>query len=144
MCRNKGGKMKKICCLAGALLMLFASGCATSTLKWTPAQPGEMSSEGNRVLWHLEGVNNGLYLFYYIPIVCGHTRRPNRFDYQFFLHWINEKHGYRLLESRLAPLRADGVEDVTVVCKSNGWPGLGIFWSRSFIAKGKAVKKSRK
>lgn len=136
--------MKKICCLAGVLVLLFCSGCATSTLKWIPAQPGEKSSVGNPVLWHLEGVSNGIYLFYYIPIVCGHSKRPNRFDYQFFLHWINEKHALRLLECRLKPLKADGTDDVSVVYKSNGWIGLGIFWSRSFLVKGKAVKKLRK
>lgn len=135
--------MKKICCFTAALLLL-CSGCATSTLKWTPAREGEKSSAGNQVLWHLEGVSNGIYLFYYIPIVCGHSRRVNRFDYQFFLHWINEKHALRLLNCKLKPLKADMVDDVSIVYKSNGWPGLGIFWSRSFMARGKAVKKSRK
>ena len=136
--------MKKKCCSAGAVLLLFCTGCATSTLKWTPAEAGEKSSSGNTVLWHLEGVSNGVYLFYYIPIVCGHSNRPNRFDYQFFKHWINEKHALRLLHCKLKPLKADMVEDISVICNSNGWPGLGIFWSRSFMARGKAVKKMRK
>ena len=33
--------MKKKCCLAGAVLLLFCTGCATSTLKWTPAEAGK-------------------------------------------------------------------------------------------------------
>ena len=41
-------------------------------------------------------------------------------------------------------LKADAVEDVSVIYKSNGWCGLGIFWSRSFMARGKAVKKTEK
>ncbi|MBO5792430.1 MAG: hypothetical protein J6S54_08155 [Lentisphaeria bacterium] len=125
-------------------VLILGSGCATSTLKWIPAQPGEKSSSGNKVVWDLEAVNNGIYLFYCIPIVCGHTWRPNRFDYQFFLHWINEKHALRLLNCRNKALKVDDVEDVAVVYKSNGWPGLGIIWSRSFMARGKAVKKSQK
>ena len=137
--------MKRFFCMTAALLLLAGStGCATSTLKWHAAAPGEKSSTGQTVLWDLEAVNNGIYLFYYIPIVCGHTKRPNRWDYQFFLHWINEKHALRLLNSRLKPLKADSVEDVSVTYRSNGWVGLGIFWSRSFMARGKAVKKSRK
>lgn len=123
------------------ILLLGSSGCATSSLKWSAAAPGDKSRSGKKVLWHLQGVNNGIYLFYYIPIVCGHTKRPNRWDYQFFLHWINEKHADRLLRSRLKQLRAADVEDVSVEFKSNGWCGLGIFWSRSFTAKGKAVGK---
>ena len=136
--------MKKLCFITVMAGLLLGSGCATSTLKWTPAAKGSVSSAGNKVLWELEGVSNGIYLFYYIPIVCGHSKRPNRFDYQFFLHWINEKHALRLLSSRLKPLKADGVDDITGVYKSNGWPGLGIFWSRSFMARGKAVKKTEK
>ena len=137
--------MKKFSLAAMMMLLLLAGpGCATSTLTWTPAEKGEKSSTGKKVLYHLEGVNNGIYLFYYIPIVCGHTKRPNRFDYQFFMHWINEKHALRLLHSKLKPLKADSVEDITVTYKSNGWPGLGIFWSRSFMTQGKAVKKSGK
>jgi hypothetical protein len=137
--------MKRFFCMTAAVLLLAGSaGCATSSLKWRAARPGEKSSTGKEVLWDLEAVNNGVYLFYCIPIVCGHTKRPNRWDYQFFLHWINEKHALRLLNSRLKPLKADAVEDVSVVYRSNGWIGLGIFWSRSFMARGKAVKKSRK
>ena len=130
--------------MLAAVLLLSVTGCATSTLKWELPQPGEKSSSGSKVVWHLEGVSNGIYLFYYIPIVCGHSKRPNRFDYQFFLHWINEKHALRLLNSKLKPLKADAVEDVSVIYKSNGWCGLGIFWSRSFMARGKAVKKTEK
>ena len=136
--------MKKTVLGFMAALLLLGSGCATSSLKWHAPVPGAKTSSGAPVAWELEGVNNGIYLFYYIPIVCGHVHRPNRCDYEFFAHWITEKHAIQLLESRLKPLKAKSVEDVSVTYKANGWPGLGIFWSRSFAAKGKAVKKSRK
>lgn len=136
--------MKKLLPVFFGCLLLVCSGCTTSTLSWTPAQKGEKSSSGKEVLWHLEGVNNGIYLFYYIPVVCGRTSRPNRGDYQFFRHWVNEKHALRLLHSKLIPLKAQSVEDITVKYRASGWAGLGIFWSRSFMARGKAVKKSGK
>lgn len=135
---------KKFTVLCAGILLLFSSGCATSTLKWYPAVPGEKSSSGAQVVWNLEAVNNGIYLFYYIPFFCGSTSRANRGDYRFFRDLVNERHAYRLLQGRLKQLKADDVEDVSVTYASNGWAGLGIFWSRSFNAKGKAVKKSRK
>ena len=136
--------MKKTVFVFFAVLLLLSSGCVTSSLRWQAPPPGTKTSYGTPVEWELEGVNNGIYLFYYIPIICGHVRRPNRFDYQLFKHWIDEKHAIQLLHSRLKPLKAKSVEDISVSYKANGWPGLGIFWSRSFAAKGKAVKKSRK
>ena len=137
--------MRKILPLfcAGALLF-FSCGCTTSTLKWTPPVAGEKSAAGSEVVWNLEAVNHGIYLFYCIPFFCGSTSRPNRGDYRFFSHLVNERHAYRMLHGSLKKLKADTVEDVTVSCSSNGWVGLGIFWSRSFNAKGKAVKKKRK
>lgn len=136
--------MKKTAPFLLILLLLCGSGCATSTLKWTAGNAGEKSSSGQQVLWHLEGVNNGLYLFYWIPVFCGDSRWPNRWDYEFFEHAVNEKHALRLLNCRLKQLKADTVEDVSITYRTNGWPGLGIFWTRSFIAKGKAVKKMKK
>ena len=136
--------MKKTAPFLLILLLLCGSGCATSTLKWTAGNAGEKSSSGQQVLWHLEGVNNGLYLFYWIPVFCGDSRWPNRWDYEFFEHAVNEKHALRLLNCRLKQLKADTVEDVSITYRTNGWPGLGIIWTRSFIAKGKAVKKMKK
>ena len=136
--------MKKILNVFLLLLLLSAAGCATSTLKWTPGVQGERSQAGRKVLWNLEGVNNGIYLFYYIPVFCGSPTRPNRWDYKFFRHCTGEKHAYFLLNSKLKQLKADAVEDVNVKFNSNGWIGLGIFWSRSFSATGVAVQKKKK
>ena len=135
---------KTVLVLCVGFLLFAGSGCTTSTLKWTPPVPEERSSSGSEVVWNLEAVNNGIYLFYYIPVFCGSTSRANRGDYRFFRHLINERHAYRLLNGNLKKLKADDVEDVTVSYASNGWTGLGIFWSRSFNAKAKAVKKSLK
>ena len=137
--------MKKLSALLCAgLLLLVCSGCTTSTLKWTPPAVGEKSSSGAEVVWHLEAVNHGIYLFYYIPVFCGATSRPNRGDYRFFRHLVNERNAYRMLQDNLGRLKAERLEDVSVSFASDGWAGLGIFWSRNFNAKGKAVKKKQK
>lgn len=135
---------KRVSFLCAAILLLTCSGCTTSTLKWRAPAPGEKSSSGSAVVWNLEAVNNGVYLFYYLPVFSGSSSRPNRGDYKFFRHRINERHALRLLQVNLKKLKADSLEDVTVSYNSNGWIGLGIFWSRSFNAQGKAVKKNRK
>ncbi len=127
-----------------AAVLLVCGGCATSLLSWRPAEGTRCSSSGDRVLWDLQGSNKGFYLFYWITIFCGDSNRPNRSDYDVFRHRINEKHAYVLLRSRLKPLKADAVEDVSVTFQSNGWYGLGIVWVRSLSARGVAVKKAKK
>ena len=125
-------------------VLLTGGGCATSVLRWHPGRAGQVSSAGNPVLWDLQGSNRGIYLFYWIPIVCGDSRRPNRFDYDVFRHRINEKHAIVLMNSRLRLLKADAVEDLSVLYSSNGWYGLGIIWTRSLTARAVAVKKAKK
>ena len=134
----------KLTVLCAGLLLLLSSGCTTSTLKWRPPAAGEKSASGAEVVWNLEADNHGIYLFYYIPLFCGSTSRPNRGDYRFFSDLVNERQAYRMLQGSLKRLKADRVEDVTVSFMSSGWAGLGIFWSRNFYAEGKAVKKKRK
>lgn len=136
--------MRLPACFLSFVLLLGITGCSTSTLRWRPAAEGTRSSAGNPVLWHLQGANSGLYLFYYIPIVSGDSGDPNRFDYSFFCHEVNEKHAEILMNSRLRQLKADAVEDLSVRFSSNGWIGLGIVWNRSFSARGEAVKKIKK
>ena len=136
--------MKKGPILFLAAVLLACGGCATSLLTWRPVKELRLSSSGGRVLWDLQGSNKGFYLFYWIPIFCGDSNCPNRSDYDVFRHRINEKHAYVLLGSRLKPLKADAVDDVSVVYHANGWYGLGIVWVRSFSARGVAVKKIKK
>ena len=124
-----------------AAVLLGCGGCATSILTWRPVTETRYSSTGKRVLWDLQGSNKGFYLFYWIPVFCGDSNRPNRSDYDVFRHRINEKHAYVLLKSRLKPLKADAVDDVSVTYQNNGWYGLGIVWVRSLSARGVAVKK---
>ena len=136
--------MKRGPALFLAALLMLCGGCATSLLTWRPVKEERFSSSGNRVLWDLQGSNKGFYLFYWIPIFCGDSDCPNRSDYDIFQHRINEKHAYVLLSSRLKPLNADAVDDVSVTCQANGWYGLGIIWVRSLSARGVAVKKVKK
>ena len=136
--------MKKGPVLFLAAVLLTCGGCATSLLTWRPVKELRLSSSGGRVLWDLQGSNKGFYLFYWIPIFCGDSNCPNRSDYDVFRHRINEKHAYVLLGSRLKPLKADAVDDVSVVYHANGWYGLGIIWVRSLSARGVAIKKVKK
>ena len=135
--------MKRGSLLFLAAVLLICGGCATSLLTWRQVKEERFSSAGNRALWDLQGSNKGFYLFYWIPIFCGDSNCPNRSDYDLFRHRINEKHAYVLLRSRLKPLKADGVDDVSVTYQSNGWYGLGIVWVRSLSARGVAVKKAK-
>lgn len=134
--------MKKAFHILLLFLLLATAGCSTSTLQWQPVKAGTTSKSGKKALWHLKGVNNGIYLFYYIPFFCGSPTRPNRWDYKFFRHCTGEKHAMILMNSKLKQLKADAVEDLKIKYNSNGWPGLGIIWSRSFYATGTAVKKN--
>ena len=136
--------MKKIRILFLAAVLFICGGCATSVLTWRPVKEKRFSSSGGRVLWDLQGSNRGIYLFYWIPIFCGDSNGPNRSDYDIFRHRINEKHAHILLYSRLRPLKADAVDDISVTYRANGWYGLGIFWIRSLSARGVAVKKVKK
>lgn len=133
--------MKKIIlplfCAAAAVML---AGCVqTSTVTWSPAIPGQKSSDGHKAVWNLHARNCGLYLFYYIPIWSGKVTRPNRGDYEIFKDNVNEWGMYRLLDSRLAMLDASRVEDVKFKSHSSGMLGLWIFWKRSMIADAVAV-----
>ncbi|MBR2373957.1 MAG: hypothetical protein IKA87_06975 [Lentisphaeria bacterium] len=135
--------MRKVINFFLLLMLLITAGCTTSSLKWSPAGEGETSLSGKKAVWKLNAVNNGLYLFYYIPFFCGSPTRPNRWDYKFFRHCTGEKHALMLLNSKNRQLKADAVEDVKIKYNTNGWIGLGILWSRSFSASGIAVKSKK-
>lgn len=125
--------------LAGALL-LTASGCAhTSTLEWQSAAPGETSSSGKRVLWRLNAANNGMFLFYWIPVWTGYATRPNRHEYKFFENDLTSHRIRRTLDRYLEEMGAEAVEDFKWSETASGWLGLGIIWKRSIYAEGVAV-----
>lgn len=130
--------MKKTSALFAAfLLALLGSGCVTSTLKFTPAAPGSTSKSGAPVSYVVEGMNSGVYLFYYIPLWTGNPRRPNQRDYDLFRHRVDDKAIYRMFD--VAAERRDSAryEDAVVTHRSSGVWTLWIFWKRS--VHGRAV-----
>lgn len=122
---------------------LTVCGCVrTSTLEWSKPVPGAVSSSGKPVVWQLKARNCGLYLFNIIPIWSGKETRPNRKDYRIGRDLVNEWDMRRLLDSQLHKLGAEEVEDVQMNYYSSGAWGLWIFWKKSMVATGLAVKKS--
>ena len=133
--------MKKSILAAAALLL---AGCAhTSTLTWTPAEPGQKSKAGHQVLWNLTATNTGMFLFYYIPLWSGYSTRPNRHDYELGQNQLTVPKTRRLLEDKLVELKADKVEDWEITETSSGAFSLWIIWKRSVRATGVAVKLRR-
>lgn len=131
--------MKKISSsLAAALfLALFGSGCVTSTLKYIPADPGSVSQSGAPVNYVVEGMNSGVYLFYYIPLWSGNPRRPNQRDYDLFRHRVNDKAIYRMFDVAARRMHSARYEDAVVTHRSVGIWTLWIVWKRS--VHGRAV-----
>ena len=127
---------------AAALLALVVSGCVTSTLKYIPAAPGSKSKSGAPVSYVVEGMNSGVYLFYYIPLWSGNPRRFNQRDYDLFRHRVDDKAIYRMFDVAAKRMRSDRYEDATVVHRSSGVWTLWIFWKRS--VHGRAVLVSEK
>ena len=138
--------MKKYFLLtAFAATVLLAGGCVrTSTLEWTPAQIGDVSSSGKEVAYHLKARNCGLYLFNCIPIWSGKVSRPNRKDYELWEDMVNEWDMRRLLDRELKRLGASHVEDVKMSSYSSGAWTLWIFWKKSMTASAVAIKKAPK
>lgn len=131
--------MKNVIFATAAALML--AGCAeTSTLAWTKAEPGQLSKSGNRVLWNLSAVNNGMFLFNCIPLWTGYSTRPNRHDYEILQNCMTVPETRRLLSDKVKQLGADRVEDWEIEETSTGAPGLWIVWMRTVRARGVAVK----
>ena len=120
--------------------MVTETGCAhTSTLEWQPAAPGEISNSGKRVLWRLNAANNGMFLFYWIPVWTGYATRPNRHEYKIFENDLTPHRIRRTLDRYLKEMGADAVEDFKWSETASGWLGLGIVWKRSIYAEGVAV-----
>ncbi|MBQ9088489.1 MAG: hypothetical protein IJY46_06890 [Lentisphaeria bacterium] len=136
--------MKKIWLFAVAAI-LSGGGCVrTSTLEWSKPVPGAVSSSGTPVVWQLKARNCGVYLFNVVPIWSGKESRPNRKDYRIGQDRVNEWDMRRLLDSQLHKLGADRVEDIKMSSYSSGAWGLWIFWKKSMVATGLAVKNASK
>ena len=116
---------------AASLLALFVSGCVTSTLKYTPAEPGSTSKSGAPVSYVVEGMNSGVYLFYYIPLWSGNPRRFNQRDYDLFRHRVDDKAIYRMFDVAAQRMHSARYEDAVVTHRSSGVWTLWIFWKRS-------------
>ena len=129
------------------IMLLFAvlalTGCVTSTVRHIKAQPGEISSSGRRAVAHLEGMNSGVYLFYYIPIYSGKPGYPNRREYDTFRNNLEPKHMKIMLNKYASRLKADAVEDLKITSASSGIWTLGILWKRSIHGTATAVKTKK-
>lgn len=136
--------MKKyVMLLSAAVVAAVVSGCVrTSTLEWLPAQPGEISSSGREIAYHLKARNCGLYIFNILPVWSGSVTRPNRKDYTMWKDGINEWDMRRLLNSQNKNLEIIGIEDVKMDSWSTGAWTLWIFWKKSMTATAVAVKKA--
>ena len=134
-------KMRKavVLFLWGALLLSLFTGCVTSTIRHDKPVAEQVSSSGKRVIANLEAANNGVFLFYYIPLWTGAPGRPNRMDWDPFVNQLGDKYMYRMLDGYSKRLKADAVEDVRLSESSTGMLGLWIFWRRTRSASAVAV-----
>ena len=135
--------MKKIFLALFSAILFCGSGCVTSTASHIKLQPGTKSSAGRRAVARIEGLNSGVFLFYYIPIWSGKANRPNRRDYDTFQNHVERKDMRRLLDIYADHIGADAVDDVSIRTESSGIWTLGIFWKRSVHGTGIAVKSKK-
>jgi len=129
--------------LSAALLAFFSAGCVTSTLKYTPAEPGRVSSSGAPVSYVVEGQNSGIYLFYYIPLWTGTPQHFNQRDYDLLEHRINDKAIYRMFDVAAKRKRAARYEDVEISFRSSGIWALWIIWKRSVHGRAVLIDEKR-
>ena len=121
----------------------LASGCVTSTLKVTPADPGSVSKSGAPVSYVVEGMNSGVYLFYYIPLWTGNPHRPNQRDYDLLCHRVDDKAIYRMFDVAAQRMDSARFEDATVSHRSSGIWTLGIVWKRSVHGRAVLIREKR-
>lgn len=125
-------------------VLLLLCGCAvTSTVEYTKAKPGDVSSSGKAAVAYLEGMNSGAYLFYYIPLWSGKENRPNRREYDTFEDHLTHGEMRKMLKLYARRLKADDVEDIKIHSASSGIWTLWIIWKRSLHATGTAVKSKK-
>ena len=126
-----------------AALLLCSAGCVTSTLKITPAEPGRRSASGAPVTHVLEGMNSGVYLFYWIPLWSGNPNFPNQRNYDLFRHRVNDKAIYRMFDVTARRMRSSRFEEVQTSSRSSGVWTLWIFWKRSVHGHAVLVREKR-
>ena len=138
--------MKRLSSLLAAalLLALCVSGCVTSTLKYTPAAPGSKSRNGTPVSYVVEGMNTGVYLFYYIPLWAGNPHHPNQRDYDMFRHRVDDNAIYRMFHVAAVRMHSARFEDVEISHSSSGIWTLWIFWKRSVHGRAVLVSEKRR
>lgn len=125
------------------LACLAVGGCAeTSSLYWHKPAVGQISSQGNQVMWNLEAENRGMYLFNLIPLWSGYPTRPNRHEYKLMQNTLNRAQMRIMLDLYLEQLGADKVEDVEISETSSGAFSLWIIWRRTMKADAVAVKNT--
>ena len=129
-----------ICAVCCAVL---AGGCVTSTVKHVRAEKGTTTADGRKVVAYMQGMNSGMFLFYYIPLWSGKENRPNRRDYDTFEHHLRPRDMRKMLKLYAKRLGADDVEDIKISTASTGVWTLWIFWKRSIHATGTAVKSKK-
>ena len=134
--------MKKLSIIA-VVCALLSGGCVTSTVTHIKAEPGTETADGRRVVAHLQGMNSGVFLFYWIPLWSGKENRPNRRDYDTFQNHIERKHMRKMLDLHARRLGADEVEDLRIHTQSSGFWSLWILWKRSVHGTGTAVKSKK-
>ena len=128
--------------LAVSLLTLFVSGCATSTLRYIKVAPGTTSKSGAPVSCVVEGMNSGVYLFYFIPLWTGNPRNPNEHSYYLLRHQVDDKAIYRMFDVAARRRKSARYEDAVITHRSTGVWTLWIVWKRS--VHGRAVLVSEK
>ena len=129
--------------LAALLLAVFSAGCVTSTLKYIPADPGSTSKKGTPVSYVVEGMNSGVYLFYYIPLWTGNPYYPNQHSYDLLHHRIDDKAIYRMFTVAAARMHSARFEDVEISYRSSGIWTLWIIWKRSVHGRAVLVSEQR-
>ena len=129
-----------ICAVCCALL---AGGCATSVVTHIKADPDAKSSGGAKAVAHMQGLNSGVFLFYWIPLWSGKENRPNRREYKTFQNRVEKKHMRKMLDIHAKRLGGDSVDDVKIHTEASGFWSLWILWTRSVYGTATAVKTKK-
>ncbi len=127
---------------AAALAVLLLGGCAASTWRITPAPPERLAESGRHVAFTVEGMNSGVYLFYYLPLWSGNPTSPNENRIDMFQHQVDDKAICRMFDEANVRMRTDGVEEIVTEHRSIGIWTLWIVWKRS--VHGRALLVSQK
>ena len=122
-----------------ASALLLSAGCASSTWRITPAAPGRISKSGKHVAFTIEGMNSGVYLFYFIPLWSGSPTNPNENRIGVFRHRVDDKAIFRMFDTANTRMHTDGVEEISVEHRSVGVWTLWILWKRSVHGRGVLV-----